>query len=143
MRKIKTQAGKNHYTWDYQEFMYLVNVLKQAKDFREVLHLFIDLHTHQEISEIIRRVIIASDLYKGMTYAEISEESGASSGTISKVQQKFYRQKSVISDVLKRAGTYEDFQESKIDRRDPLTRYIDNTLWKHFPKSLRPKKRLS
>ena len=129
--KVKSKAGKGEYHWDYREFCYLVYVLQEMKSFKESLNIFIDLHTHQEISEIIRRVIIASMLYDGMTYDQIQIASGASTNTIAKIQNKFYRQKSVIKDAFKKAGSYHSFVEKSIDKRDSLTKMLDNTIAKH------------
>lgn len=128
--KIKTSAGINKYHWDFNEFGYLVHVLGQSKKFGDILNLFIDLHTPQEIAEIVRRVIIASMLEQGMTYIEIKDATGASSTTIAKIQQKFYRQKSKIQESLKKAGSFDKFIKRSAKDRDELTRYIDGALSK-------------
>ena len=132
MKKIKTSAGKGNYKWDYQEFLYLVHILSQAKNFKEIMNVFIDLHTHKEISEIIRRLIIASMLYEGDPYDVIVEEVGAGSNTIAKINQKFYREKSVLGDLLKMGGSYRSYIKNKIDDRDWLQKMYDRAIDKRF-----------
>lgn len=127
-REIKTSAGRAKYRWEWQEFKYLVYVLTKSKDFKDILNLFIDLHTTKEITEIIRRVIIASYLIEGKTYEEIAQLCGASFNTISKISSKMLREKEVLSLKIKDAGTYEQFKKMTIDERDWLSKFIDNTL---------------
>ena len=133
MKKIvKTNAGIGNYYWDWIEFKYLVAVLKQAKDFKDILNIFIDIHTQKEISEIIRRVIIASLFLEGKTYDEIQQLTGCSRSTLVKINTKIMRKKAVISTAIKNTGTFEKFRfnEEKMDTRDSLSRLIDNTLAK-------------
>ncbi len=128
MGKIKTSAGKNSYRWDYNELRYLVHVLEQTKDFAGILNLFIDLHTPKEISEIIRRVLIASMIINGDTYEEIFSATGASSTTIAKIGNKMARQKSVLQATINKAGGYDKFAGSR--HSDPAQRRIDRLLTK-------------
>lgn len=129
MKKIKTTAGKGQYKWDYQEFLYLVHILSQGRDFKEIMNVFIDLHTHKEISEIIRRLIIASMLLEGDSYEVIAEEVGTGSNTIAKINQRFYREKSVLGDLLKRGGSYRKYIKKNVDERDWLEKMFDRTIY--------------
>lgn len=127
MRQIRTTAGKGYYRWDYQELRFLVFVLTKSKDFQETLNLFLDLHTHKEMSEIIRRVIIASMLVNGKKYQEIQQVTGASSATVSRIQQKLQRQKTILPEILKRTGDYEKFAEPR-SASDPIQKRLDQLL---------------
>lgn len=130
MRKIKTSAGINNYHWDYKEFCYLALLLSKTKNLKEIINVFIDLHTPKEISEIIRRLIIASMLNEDKTYTEISETLGATSITIAKISQKFHRPKSILAELLKRTGGFEKYLKDNItDERDWLTKMIDRKLY--------------
>lgn len=132
INRIKTTAGKKPYHWDYQEFLYLVHTLSKAKDFKMILNFFIDIHTPKEISEIIRRVLIASMLTEKALYSEIQERTGASPCTIAKIHQKFFRQKSVLADILAKAGAFDDFlkKHSRVDQRDRFAKMIDRAIYK-------------
>lgn len=118
----------------------MVYVLTKSKNFKDILNLFIDLHTTKEITEIIRRVIIASYLTQGKTYDEINQMTGASTNTISKIANKMLRGKQVLSEKLVQAGSYEEFKKMTIDERDWLSKFIDNTLSKKSLIKVGPKK---
>ena len=128
MNRIRTSAGRNAYRWDYQELRYLVYVLSQAKDFRETLNLFLDLHTKKEIAEIIRRMLIISMINQGLTYVDIQKATGASPNTVANLLHRFLREKSVVSSMLGRAGTFEDFAQKTADRANPIRKRIDRAL---------------
>lgn len=130
MPHIQTTAGKSAYRWNWNEFKYLVHVLRYAKDFPDVLNIFIDLHTSKEVAEIIRRVLIASLLIDGMTFDEIVEETGASRNTIAKVNQKMDRKNAVLMKIVQKAGNYSKFLKQSVDERDALSRLIDNSIAK-------------
>ena len=127
-RVLKTSAGIGKYHWDYQEFCYLIHVLSQTNNFKELMNLFIDLHTPKEICEIIRRVQISSYLVNNETYQNINEKTGASHNTISKINQKFYRGKSTVAKMIEKAGSFQKFTEGNIDERDWLSRMLDRTI---------------
>ncbi|MBI4175453.1 helix-turn-helix domain-containing protein [Candidatus Berkelbacteria bacterium] len=129
-RRVRTTAGKRAYRWDYQELRYLVYILAHAKNFQEILNLFIDLHTPKEMSEIIRRVLIASYLVDGKTYEDISQVTGASPTTIARIQQKFFREKGVLERFLQEGGSFVQFEEKSIKRFDPVKRRFDILLQK-------------
>ena len=95
-----------------------------------MLNLFIDLHTQKEIAEIIRRVMISSMLIEGKTYNYISETIGANRTTISNINRKIKRQKSVIADAINKVGGYSEYINREFDDRDTLSRWIDNTISK-------------
>lgn len=142
MKRIRTTAGKEAYRWDYQELRYLVHVLTKAKDFQETLNLFLDLHTHKEMSEIIRRAIIASMLIDRKTWDDICQATGASPSTISKIQQKLLREKTILPEILHRSGDFESFME-RSKTPDAAQRRIDRfltraTLGIYDPRSKRP-----
>ncbi len=130
--RIKTTAGKRSYQWNYDEFLYLIHTLTKAKDFKKIFNLFIDIHTPKEISEIIRRVHIASMLQDNKTYSEIQELTNASSGTITRIHQKFFRQKSVLSEILSQAGSFENFLKKRVQigQQDWLTKMMDRAIYK-------------
>lgn len=129
MRKVRTSAGKNSYRWNWEEFKYLVAVLKQTNGFAEILNVFIDLHTQKEIAEIIRRVIIASYLAEGKTYDEISEATGCARNTIARINIKMMREKSILLSKIERVGSLEKF--IKTEEKAKSRSLIDNTLRKH------------
>ena len=139
-REIKTSAGISNYRWEWSEFKYLIYVLTKSKDFKDILNLFIDLHTTKEITEIIRRVIIASYITSGKTYDQIREETGASYNTITKISNKLNREKQVLSEKLAQAGSYEEFKKMTIDERDWLSKFIDDSLNKRSLIKFGPKK---
>jgi len=128
MRKVKTTAGINKYLWDWNEFKYLIYLLSEAKDFGEILNLFIDLHTIKEITEIIRRSIISSYIISGKTYEEIMELTGASSATISHIASKLKRKKQILSKKLIIIGDYDKFQREKFDKKDWFNNLMKRTL---------------
>jgi len=126
-KKIKTTAGKNRYHWEWDEFKFLVHVLSKAKNFEEILNLFIDLHTTKEITEIIRRSIISSYIVSGKTYEEISEMTGASSNTISKITAKLDRKKEILGKLLEKTGNYDEFQKRKNTKNNYIQVLINKT----------------
>ncbi|PIP51554.1 hypothetical protein COZ61_00395 [Candidatus Berkelbacteria bacterium CG_4_8_14_3_um_filter_33_6] len=128
MRKVRSTAGIRKYHWDWEEFKYLVSVLRKANNFPDILNLFIDLHSPKEIAEIIRRVIIASYLIEELSYDKISELTGASRNTIAKINQKMWRKKAIIEQMINKAGTYNQFLAKSHDERDTLSRIIDRTI---------------
>lgn len=129
-REVKTTSGKNKYTWEWNEFKYLIYVLSKANDFGEILNIFIDVHTTKEIAEIIRRVIIASYIIDGLSYEEIVERTGASSATVSRISSKMLRSKQQLTKKITQAGSYSSFIKNQIDERDWLTRMIDRSFYK-------------
>ncbi|KKP88047.1 MAG: hypothetical protein UR93_C0023G0001, partial [Berkelbacteria bacterium GW2011_GWA2_35_9] len=42
MRKVRSTAGISKYHWDWEEFKYLVSVIRKANNFPDILNLFID-----------------------------------------------------------------------------------------------------
>jgi len=128
MRKVRSTAGIRKYHWDWEEFKYLVSVLRKANNFPDILNLFIDLHSPKEIAEIIRRVIIASYLIEELSYDKISELTGASRNTIAKINQKMWRKKAIIEQMINKAGTYNQFLAKSHDERETLSRIIDRTI---------------
>ena len=128
MRKVRSTAGIRKYHWDWEEFKYLVSVLRKANNFPDILNLFIDLHSPKEIAEIIRRVIIASYLIEELSYDKISELTGASRNTIAKINKKMWRKKAIIEQMINKAGTYNQFLAKSHDERDTLSRIIDRTI---------------
>jgi uncharacterized protein YerC len=128
MARVRSSAGRNRYRWDYQELRYLVYVLNQTKDFREILNLFLDLHTRKEIAEIIRRLMIASMIAQGLTYVDIQKATGASPNTVAALINRLLREKSVVSTMLERAGTFEDFDEKTGKRGSQLGKKLDRYL---------------
>lgn len=131
MKTIKSSAGSGKYYWDYKEFCFLVEIMHQAKDFKETLNLFMDLHTHQEIAEITRRVIIASYLNDGRSYEEIIDITGASAGTISKISQKMARQKSILNAKLAGMPDFDKFSKDWGKKESNFHDLISNSINKH------------
>lgn len=131
VRIVKTSAGIGSYHWEWNELKFLIYLFSEANNFKEILNLFIDLHTTKEITEIIRRTIIASFIVSGKTYEEIIRLTGASEGTISKIHQKLHRKKAILTNKLKRIGDYEDFLINihKKEQKDWLSKMIDKTLF--------------
>lgn len=131
MSRIKTSAGINRYHWDKEDFEYLVSILQQAKTFPDILNLFIDLHTPKEISEIVRRVIIASYLHEYAHYDEIYDLTRASRNTIAKMNQKMWRQKSILGQLIAKAGTHRKFIKKRSKKSETFSdSIIDATLAK-------------
>lgn len=130
-RIVKTSAGRGHYHWEWNEFRFLVYLLSEAKDFREILNLFIDLHTTKEITEIIRRAIIASFIISDRRYDEIVKLTGASENTIANISHKLERKKGILSNKLQKLGDYEEFliKISKKKQKDWFSKMIDKTLF--------------
>lgn len=126
MRKVRTTAGKGRYQWDYQELRYLVHVLQEPKNFADILNIFLDLHTQKEMSEIVRRLLIASMLIRGDSYQDIRSATGASPNTVVRISRKLRREKSVLEKMLKQAGSFEDFAGGQ--QSDAVRRRIDRLL---------------
>jgi len=131
-RTIKTTSGIHKYKWEWNEFKYLIYVLSKANDFGEILNIFIDVHTTKEITEIIRRVIIASYIIDGKSYDEIVELTGASSATVSKISGKMLRFKQQLTKKITQAGSYSTFLTNQTDERDWLTKMIDRSFYKRY-----------
>ena len=61
----------------------------ELKSIEECYAFFDDICTIHEIQSLAQRLSVASSLKAGKTYSEISDETGASTATISRVNRAF------------------------------------------------------
>lgn len=99
-RIIKTKAGKANYIWNSQELEILAEALLTIKNKQKMINFLQDLLTSMEISDILRRFLVAYLILKGFTYQEIEDGCGMNPNTISKIKQKLFFSKKVLKEVL-------------------------------------------
>lgn len=78
----------------------LFEAMLSLKSIDECKNFFDDLCTHKEISDMSQRLLVAKLLQQGVKYLEISERTGASSATISRVARCLLDQNSGYIKVL-------------------------------------------
>lgn len=78
----------------------LFEAMLSLKNIDECKNFFDDLCTYKEISDMSQRLLVAKLLQQGVKYLEISEQTGASSATISRVARCLFDQNSGYIKVL-------------------------------------------
>ena len=68
----------------------LVSAILALKDRDECYRLFEDICTIAEIKAMAQRIAVAKMIQDGETYTEISEKTGASTATISRVKRSLH-----------------------------------------------------
>lgn len=78
----------------------LFEAILSLKSIEECKNFFDDLCTYKELSDMSQRLLVAKLLKQGVKYTEISEQTGASSATISRVARCLFDQNSGYIKVL-------------------------------------------
>jgi len=93
---------EGNHKWKDQFTDQLFKAVLFLKDVEECGNFFEDIATINEIKELSQRLEVARMLYKGMTYDEIAEKTGASSATISRVKKCLHYGSDGYKTILKR-----------------------------------------
>ena len=72
---------------DDENIKFLLRAILELKDLDECYDFFEDLCTVAEIQEMSKRLIAAKMLYNNSVYTEVSEQTGLSTATISRVNR--------------------------------------------------------
>lgn len=86
-REVLTLGGQGDYVVDPKELQIFIRLLLASKNHGDMRKLVYSLFTNREISDIVRRIMIARLLTKGKTYDEIEKEARAGRPTISLVSK--------------------------------------------------------
>ena len=90
----------------------LVRVMLSLESEEEARSFFEDLFTMGELQAISQRLVVAQLLFRGTTYQEIAERTGASTATISRVNRALTYGPGGYKSVLERLGALERTDES-------------------------------
>lgn len=84
--KSQFSYGRNFETSQLEPLLEAFLKMKNKKEIRDLLQ---DLMTDQELEQITRRLLAASLLSSGKTYAEVKKDLGMSTTTINIVYKRF------------------------------------------------------
>lgn len=109
-RDVLTTGGQNDYYVDNDDLNKLVRLFsKPSKD--QIKPLLLSLFTKKELSDIVRRLLIAEMALNGLTYEEISNRMGSGKNVIALVKQSLSSHNGVLTKLLNSAHGLRDSAE--------------------------------
>lgn len=94
--------------FDFNKTKSLYNAMLSIENIEECKEFFEDIFTVKELQDISQRFEVAMMLDKGKSYNEISESTGASTATISRVNRCLVYGNGGYKTIISRINTLED-----------------------------------
>ena len=130
-KKFRTTGGRNFYKHNYFDFRALIKFLASIDSEGEMEAVMKSFVTPKEASDLIRRVLAAKMLLRGLDYQDIQVGLGMSPNTIAKIQEMLNRNpilrnrlKIIVDQDQKIADAKQKEYEVTADNRSPEERML-------------------